>query len=112
MPREILFRGERIDTSEIIYGSLMTTCGECEISDMNTVDGARYDVFPHSVAMYTGFTDAGKAKIFEGDIIENDGTQYAVVWDEDGGMWDAVDDEGNNIALHELAQSRDTWLQS
>lgn len=60
---------------------------------------------------FTGFTDAGKSELYEGDTIENDGVNYTIGWDEDNGCWDCVDSEGNNIALSELASIRETWLQ-
>jgi uncharacterized phage protein (TIGR01671 family) len=67
--REIIFRGKRVDTNEIIYGSLIITCGECEISDMNTIDGARYDVIPESVGQYIRLKDMYGNSIFSGDIL-------------------------------------------
>lgn len=60
---------------------------------------------------FTGFTDAGKSELYHKDVIENDGVNYIIEWDTYSGCWDCVDSEGNNIALFELASSRETWLQ-
>lgn len=52
---------------------------------------------------YTGVDFVGK-ECYEGDIIENDGDRYRIVWDDDGLRWEAqgVADTHESIGLTEL----------
>lgn len=60
---------------------------------------------------FTGFTDGGKSDLYENDVIENDGNGYFIQFCEEG-VWDCINIiNGENIALAELASSRETWFQ-
>ncbi|GHU58814.1 hypothetical protein FACS189444_3090 [Spirochaetia bacterium] len=68
--REIIFRGKRKDTGELVYGDLCHS-GKEHIHivpfDAESEDNA-FEVFPETVGQYTGL-QANGVKIFEGDII-------------------------------------------
>ncbi len=49
---------------------------------------------------------------YEGDILENDGDWYQVIWDKDGARWEAlgIGSTGECLALSELL-SQETFVQ-
>ena len=89
--RDILFKGKSKATGEWIYGWFVGAVNDFMFSPAHEsaqiIDGDMYwhEVIPESVGQYTGFLDADGNKIFEGDIIEYNGSrriigEYVVEW--------------------------------
>lgn len=75
--REILFRGQRIDNGEWVYGSLITAIVSKKNKSINTfiklqdaveTNLETFVVKPESIGQFTGLLDKNKNKIFEGDL--------------------------------------------
>ena len=67
--REILFRGQRLDNSNWVYG-VPLVFEDIELFAIQTLDdGAIFRVVPDSIGQYVGCTDINDRKIFEGDIV-------------------------------------------
>lgn len=78
MPREILFRGKRVDNEEWVYGSFVS-----HEDIIVTPEGGydRFEIVPDSVGQWIGEVDKNEKKIFHNDIIEMDSwkPKYAAV---------------------------------
>ena len=97
--REILFRGKRVDNGEWVEGCYaefvhgfdgytkpgiqVTRCVPSVANRLTpTYETELVEVIPETVGQYTGMTDCGGNKIFEGDIIKCQGGEYYYgVWE-------------------------------
>lgn len=91
MNREILFRGKRIDNGKWVYGFYVREeglKGDGFHSISHTIITKREPfrlyqdrVYADTVGQYTGMTDKGKNKMFEGDLYRSDsGYIFEVVY--------------------------------
>ena len=72
--REILFKGKRVNSSDWEFGSLYENHIIRNLSIDNDGVGGMYTIIPKSVGQFIGLTDKNGVKIFEGDIVETDGS--------------------------------------
>lgn len=82
--REILFKAKRISDGKWIEGSLIVYPDQTTgiVYDIGDIEGMRKEVVrPETVCQYTGLTDKDGKKIFEGDILNENGEHFTVVYD-------------------------------
>ena len=89
--REILFRGRNEKNKKWLYGYYFAYKGYHFISPDVLKDFSipldEYLVDADSVGQYTGLKDAKEVKIFEGDIIEINGSRHVMQYNERKAMF-------------------------
>lgn len=88
MNREILFRGKRADTKEWIYGDVQQNVDAVKIREQEQSIqriAKSFVVIPETVGQFTGLTDIHGVKIFEGDIVNYNGSCHKVVFESRNG---------------------------
>ena len=99
MPREIKFRGRRLDNKEWIIGfyTNFKVFGHHQHHFIYDKHNVAYAVDPKTVGQYTGAKDVENNDIFDGDRLFapgnlDDDLQYVgtVVWDHDDNRWEVT----------------------
>ena len=99
--KEVLFRGQRIDNGEWVYGFyvetldiknedflppfekkkyIFTSWEESLLS--NEDNGGIFEIKPESIGQFTGLLDKNGNEIFEGDLIQTEYTKGSIHWNE------------------------------
>ena len=96
--RQIIFKGQQVDTKQWVEGFLIKTeKGECYIFNYHfipakSVPSEKFiEVIPETVSQFTGIVDKNKKQIFENDICLNGNDHHVLI-----GIGESIylDDEG------------------
>lgn len=106
MAREILFKAQRTDTKEWVYGYPVFDFANCSLKRRGKCacehsgellcfygwidelhEYGEIEVIPETICQYTGFSDYNKAKVFEGDILKGRGRLCIVEFDSSCGAF-------------------------
>lgn len=79
--REILFRGKNAAHNHWEYGFVFYEQKDDEVGSIIDNNECSYDVLLNTLGQYTGVKDKNGTKIFEGDIVEYNGTKHRVVFE-------------------------------
>lgn len=90
MNRKIIFRGKNTFTKEWVYGDLIQLPNVTAIKEVNGYYLHPTVVDKDTVSQYIGLEDINGDLIFEGDIIESDGNQHIIKYDEKSASFRAV----------------------
>ena len=82
MPREIMFRGKKIDSGEWIFGSYIKRWTGTRYKHYICEGLYEQEVDPATVGQYICLLDKNKVGIYEGDIVLNECKEkFLVIWD-------------------------------
>ena len=80
--RTYKFRGQRIDTKEWVYGSLLIPIVDCETYRIVYEDGegyyCDYPVIPETVGQFIGEPDKNGKEVYEGDLMKEQNVEYVI----------------------------------
>lgn len=102
--KEILFRGQRVDNGEWVYGNLINWNPKlnprivwCEYCEIDEYIETNYEIKKESVSQYIGHKDKNNVKIFENDRVLYDGVLGNVFYSDDLAMFMVRFDYTNSI---------------